>query len=562
MELSVRDLLVPGDRQAGTSRGIPSSTSLAGLSSVSVAAFNDLLRQFSGASQTHHPAEARDTDRAPRSNTEKVAAARTSREAKPTDAPADDEADFLPADNAARDSSSDIDGDESASGFVSSPAPAMQEAIAPGELTLDSAVTEISSTAIGLQPTPTSGAAMATERGTAPSDAPLQAGPVVPVVPSNQNEDGISSVAGSATITSDKSTKPAAFNEFSTAFSSDVPIAVGPDGDSLDAAIADLVRTAQTRARPGATAVGADSVNNRGIIVAKEAGQASTPNLPEPVVMLSMENAGEEITAQRPMAGHGFLFAQELEADGIASDSKGSTALLTGNSSTGAITGANTLPSSQSPATSHAMNPAYPTAPNGTTLPQDSHPATPGPTNGATNQVIGAPGGVQLASGGTVGSTGHAQTASRPLSPQPVPVEEVAVRIAKAAAGGSDHISIKLKPAHLGQIDVKLELTHDGRVAAVITADRSDTLDMLARDAKSLERALADAGLKADSGSLQFGLRSGGDGHTGSHEGRPGQPSFDAESAPGSESSAALKAAVLASYANARTANGGVDIRV
>ena len=38
-------------------------------------------------------------------------------------------------------------------------------------------------------------------------------------------------------------------------------------------------------------------------------------------------------------------------------------------------------------------------------------------------------------------------------------------------------------------------------------ADRSDTLDLLRRDASGLERALQDAGLKTADNSLQFSLR-------------------------------------------------------
>ena len=40
-----------------------------------------------------------------------------------------------------------------------------------------------------------------------------------------------------------------------------------------------------------------------------------------------------------------------------------------------------------------------------------------------------------------------------------------------------------------------------------LIADRSDTLDLLRRDAAGLERALQDAGLKTADNSLQFSLR-------------------------------------------------------
>ena len=58
---------------------------------------------------------------------------------------------------------------------------------------------------------------------------------------------------------------------------------------------------------------------------------------------------------------------------------------------------------------------------------------------------------------------------------------------------------------------MRLEVGHDGRVQAVVMADRPETLDMLRRDIAGLEKALADAGLKADTGGLSFSLRGDGD---------------------------------------------------
>lgn len=93
--------------------------------------------------------------------------------------------------------------------------------------------------------------------------------------------------------------------------------------------------------------------------------------------------------------------------------------------------------------------------------------------------------------------------------PQP-PAEQVAMQLRAAAKNGIDRITIQLKPATLGAIDVKLDIGHDGRVVAVIAADRADTLELLQRDARELERALQDAGLSTDSGSLSFNLRGEG----------------------------------------------------
>jgi flagellar hook-length control protein FliK len=64
-----------------------------------------------------------------------------------------------------------------------------------------------------------------------------------------------------------------------------------------------------------------------------------------------------------------------------------------------------------------------------------------------------------------------------------------------------------LYPADLGRVEVRLEWADDGALRAVISAERSETLDLLQRDSRALDRALQDAGLKTDSGSLSFDLR-------------------------------------------------------
>lgn len=93
--------------------------------------------------------------------------------------------------------------------------------------------------------------------------------------------------------------------------------------------------------------------------------------------------------------------------------------------------------------------------------------------------------------------------------PQGTPTEQVSVHIAKAVADGGSKMEIHLKPAELGSVDVTIKTDADGRSHVTVTADKRDTLDMLQRDARGLERALADAGLKTDGNSLSFNLRGG-----------------------------------------------------
>jgi flagellar hook-length control protein FliK len=115
-------------------------------------------------------------------------------------------------------------------------------------------------------------------------------------------------------------------------------------------------------------------------------------------------------------------------------------------------------------------------------------------TNGSTQQT-------QL--------TQQAQDAQANQKPAlgPSVVDQVSVKIRKALQAGNDKISIQLKPAELGRVDVKMELTHDGRIMAVVTADSKDTLDLLRRDSNDLQKALENAGLQMDSGDMTFNLR-------------------------------------------------------
>ena len=93
--------------------------------------------------------------------------------------------------------------------------------------------------------------------------------------------------------------------------------------------------------------------------------------------------------------------------------------------------------------------------------------------------------------------------------PQPaaVPLSGVAIEIAGKALAGKNRFEIRLDPPELGRIDVRLDVDRDGNVTSRLTVDRPDTLDLLRRDAASLERALQDAGLKTANNGLQFSLR-------------------------------------------------------
>ena len=92
----------------------------------------------------------------------------------------------------------------------------------------------------------------------------------------------------------------------------------------------------------------------------------------------------------------------------------------------------------------------------------------------------------------------------------PVPLQAVAVEIGMRAMRGSKEFSIRLDPEDLGRVDIRLEISDAGQVQAKLVVDRVETLQLLQRDAKTLERAFEQAGLKTNPDGLQFSLRDEG----------------------------------------------------
>ena len=89
----------------------------------------------------------------------------------------------------------------------------------------------------------------------------------------------------------------------------------------------------------------------------------------------------------------------------------------------------------------------------------------------------------------------------------PVAIAGVAVEIIARARDGQNRFEIRLDPPELGRVDVHLRVDRDGNVTSRLIVERSETLDLLRRDAPQLERALHNAGLKTGEHALEFSLR-------------------------------------------------------
>jgi len=116
----------------------------------------------------------------------------------------------------------------------------------------------------------------------------------------------------------------------------------------------------------------------------------------------------------------------------------------------------------------------------------------------------------------------HAQLAE-PI--QQAASDTTAARAAPAAAqvggeiirrfnGHDTSFQLRLDPPELGRVDVRLDVSRDHRVTAVISADSPQALSDLARGARDLQQALQSAGLDLADDGLRFDLSSNGQGNS------------------------------------------------
>lgn len=177
----------------------------------------------------------------------------------------------------------------------------------------------------------------------------------------------------------------------------------------------------------------------------------------------------------------------------------------------------------------------------------------PAPTGYGNQPSVGAAFGSEIRVAGNAAAAAQASYNGR--AEVPPAAQQVAVQITRAVQNGTDRFTVELKPGALGRVTVNLEIGYDNRVIAVLSAERADTLELLQRDSRALERALQDAGLSTDSGSLSFSLE-GGNGDDDEPFGPAGTGAdFFAHDADGDGS------ATLAGYAQ-YIGNDAIDIRV
>ena len=140
----------------------------------------------------------------------------------------------------------------------------------------------------------------------------------------------------------------------------------------------------------------------------------------------------------------------------------------------------------------------------------------------------------------------------------PVPLSGLAIEIAASVKSGKSSFEIRLDPADLGRIDVRIDVDRNGQVTSHLTVEKPETLSMLRQDAPQLQQALDDAGFKTSDGGLQFSLRdqSSSGQNSGSETGRNAQRLVISDDD-------TIPAAVAGrTYGRTLGSSSGVDIRV
>lgn len=87
------------------------------------------------------------------------------------------------------------------------------------------------------------------------------------------------------------------------------------------------------------------------------------------------------------------------------------------------------------------------------------------------------------------------------------PLSAVPMALGMKAMGGASRFEIRLDPAELGRVAVSLDIDDEGTVKARLVVDRVETLQLLQRDARTLERAFEQAGLKPSEDGIEMSLR-------------------------------------------------------
>lgn len=215
-------------------------------------------------------------------------------------------------------------------------------------------------------------------------------------------------------------------------------------------------------------------------------------------------------TAALPSAAPGAQLAQRNQANQTANATQNATATGKTASASPGASAANASAPTSSPAD---IRPAELVSPQINTPAASALP----PVETASQPALAGDLAAQTSFDGELSMTRSAGSSGETRSQAEMPrltaqsAQQLAAQITRRFNNGNRVFDIRLDPAELGRVDVRLEMTGDNRVQALLTAERPETLIELQRAARELERMLNEAGLDLDQDGLNFQLSDNAD---------------------------------------------------
>ncbi len=135
--------------------------------------------------------------------------------------------------------------------------------------------------------------------------------------------------------------------------------------------------------------------------------------------------------------------------------------------------------------------------------------AAPAPTDASNTPAPSVDAGAQQPVGARVDATANPRIiqAGYQTSQQQLNLPQIAFELARQVQDGNTRFQIRLDPPELGRIDVRLDIDKAGQINARLTVEKAETLDLMQRDQRGLERALQQAGIDSAKTNLEFSLK-------------------------------------------------------
>ena len=343
------------------------------------------------------------------------------------------------------------------------------------------------------------------------------------------------------------------------------PAQIKIDSDAAAAATASAADTATSSDAAAPAKIAVQVATNEAI--AEPVKQQLTP--------ADTTNAALAVTAAVPVAPKATLLktpagaqsktATSGDADTASSASDSSAATATGEAAHTNVTQQIAVPSKQ-PAGNGIVDEAkaegFASSTSAAAVAAHEHAAVAGPAHALTDspdadaQATGTFQPQLPSAGATAAPAGPLSVAA--ATNAPVPLSGLALEIAVSARSGKSRFEIRLDPADLGRIDVRIDVDRSGQVTSHLTVEKPETLSMLRQDAPQLQRQLDDAGFKTGSGGLQFSLRD----QSSSNQNNGDQTGRNAQRLVVSNEDPTPAAVVGRTYGRMLGSSSGVDIKV